>query len=104
MQRRYDFPGMVVYCDEDNVFWWNQALNMDEIVDHPHIEALIHHLHLFWRKANLKCKGCQYEHCHTVWYTRNQTCGDCEHNGDPEECPLYGVPYDIDPCEECEEE
>ena len=56
-----------------------------------------------------KCKGCQYEHCHTVWYVRNQTCGDCDSNGDPEECPLYGVPVSLsdpqpDPCEECEEE
>jgi len=52
----------------------------------------------------MKCEDCQYEDCHTVWYTRNQTCGDCESNGDSEECPLYGMPYDIpDPCEECEE-
>jgi len=55
-------------------------------------------------QKEVKCKGCQYEHCHTVWHIRNQTCGDCERNGDPDECPLYHVSEDIDPCEDCKEE
>jgi len=50
----------------------------------------------------MSCKGCLYEHCHEVWYVRNQSCGDCELNGDSDECPLYGVDLDIDPCEDCD--
>ena len=47
-----------------------------------------------------KCKGCQYEYCYTQWYIHNRTCGECDLNGDPEECPLYGV-GDYDPCDAC---
>ena len=41
MEQLYNLHNMVVVTDSDNVFWWNIAVNEDEIRDHPYALQLV---------------------------------------------------------------
>ena len=41
MERLYEFDQLIVLTDNTNVFWYNQALNREEIRDNPYALVLI---------------------------------------------------------------